>query len=71
MQMELKVVNRLLDGFEGHLTSGKWAALCKCSADTALRDITDLLGKGLLHRAASGGRSTRYELNRPGPLDPR
>ena len=68
---QLKVVNRLLDGFEGHLTSGKWAALCKCSADTALRDITDLLGKGLLHRAASGGRSTRYELNRPGPLDPR
>jgi Fic family protein len=62
---QVKVINRLLDGFEGKLTSTKWAALCKCSADTALRDLTDLLDKGLLRRSTAGGRSTSYELDLP------
>ncbi len=55
-------VNRLLDGFEGKLTSAKWAAIAKCSSDTALRDISDLLARGLLRKLEAGGRSTGYEL---------
>lgn len=60
-----KVINRLLDGFEGKLTSSKWAKLTKCSADTALRDINDLLEKEILAREKAGGRSTSYTLNLP------
>jgi len=60
---QLKLLNRLLDGFEGVLTSSKWAAIAKCSQDTALRDINDLLAHGVLRKADSGGRSTRYELD--------
>ncbi|RYX91912.1 MAG: Fic family protein [Comamonadaceae bacterium] len=56
------VLNRVLDGFEGKLTNAKWAALGKCSADTALRDINDLLARGVLRRLEGGGRSTAYEL---------
>lgn len=56
------VLNRVLDGFEGKLTNAKWAALSKCSADTALRDINDLLARGVLRRLEGGGRSTGYEL---------
>ena len=56
------VLNRVLDGFEGKLTNAKWAALGKCSADTALRDINDLLVRGVLRRLEGGGRSTGYEL---------
>ena len=56
------VLNRVLDGFEGKLTNAKWAALGKCSADTALRDITDLLARGVLHRLEGGGRSVGYGL---------
>jgi Fic family protein len=56
------VLNRVLDGFEGKLTNAKWAALGKCSADTALRDINDLLARGVLLRLEGGGRSTGYEL---------
>ncbi|MDN7425412.1 Fic family protein [Burkholderia sp. AU45388] len=59
---QVKVMNRLLDGFEGKLTTTKWAALAKCSQDTALRDITELVERGMLRRSASGGRSTSYEL---------
>jgi Fic family protein len=59
---QIKVLNRLLDGFEGKLTSAKWAALTKSSADTALRDITELVGHGVLRRSDAGGRSTSYEL---------
>ena len=59
---QVKVLNRLLDGFEGKLTSSKWAAIAKCSADTALRDINDLLARGALRKAPAGGRSTSYEL---------
>lgn len=57
---QIKVLNRLLDGFEGKLTTRKWAALAKCSADTALRDITELVERGVLQRSEAGGRSTSY-----------
>jgi Fic family protein len=56
------VVNRLLDGFEGKLTSAKWAKLAKCSQDTALRDIDELMRHGILQRDPAGGRSTSYSL---------
>ncbi|MGD9587561.1 MAG: Fic family protein [Pyrinomonadaceae bacterium] len=56
------VLNRLLDGFEGKLTSSKWAKLAKCSQDTASRDINDLIDKGILARGPAGGRSTSYDL---------
>jgi Fic family protein len=56
------MLNRLLDGFAGNLTSSKWAQLAKCSQDTALRDIDDLVDRGVLIKAAAGGRSTRYSL---------
>jgi len=62
-ERQVKIVNRLLDGFEGKLTSSKWAAIAKCSPDTALRDITDLLARGVLRKSDAGGRSTSYELN--------
>jgi Fic family protein len=54
------VLNRLLNGFEGKLTSSKWAKLAKTSQDTAARDIADLVNKGILQRDAAGGRSTSY-----------
>jgi Fic family protein len=57
------MINQLFDGFEGKLNSSKWAKIAKCSADTALRDIQDLLHKGMLKKDAAGGRSTSYELN--------
>ena len=56
------MLNRLLDGFEGKLTSSKWAKIEKCSPDTALRDITDLVERGILRQDAGGGRSTSYSL---------
>ena len=56
------MLNRLLDGFEGKLTSSKWAAIEKCSPDTALRDITDLLQRRILVKDEGGGRSTGYSL---------
>jgi Fic family protein len=56
------VLNRLFNGFEGKLTSSKWAKLCKCSQDTASRDIDDLMKRGVLVRDESGGRSTSYSL---------
>ena len=59
---QTQVLNRVLDGFEGKLTNAKWAALGKCSADTALRDINDLLARGVLRRLEGGGRSTGYQL---------
>ena len=57
-----KMLNRLLDGFDGKLTSSKWGKINKCSQDTALRDIQDLIQKNILQKEASGGRSTNYEL---------
>jgi len=62
-ERQVKLLNRLLDGFEGKLTSSKWAAIAKCSPDTALRDINDLLARGVLRKSNAGGRSTSYELN--------
>ncbi len=56
------VINRLLDGFEGKMTSSKWAKLTRCSQDTALRDIDDLVKKRVLVKDAAGGRSTSYSL---------
>jgi Fic family protein len=61
-ERQVKVLNRLLDGFEGKLTSSKWAAISKCSPDTALRDINQLLESGVLRKSPGGGRSTGYEL---------
>ena len=60
---QLKLLNRLLDGFDGPLTSRKWAAIAHCSADTALRDINDLLARGVLCKSPAGGRSSHYALN--------
>jgi Fic family protein len=56
------MLNKLLDGFDGKLKTSKWAKIAKCSADTALRDIKDLIEKGILKQEDSGGRSTNYEL---------
>ncbi|KAA6312584.1 Adenosine monophosphate-protein transferase SoFic [termite gut metagenome] len=56
------MLNKLLDGFEGKLTSSKWVKITKTSPDTALRDIQDLMAKGILRKEAEGGRSTHYEL---------
>jgi Fic family protein len=64
-ERQIKLLNKLLDGFDGKLTSSKWAIIAKCSSDTALRDITDLLERGVLVKSDSGGRSTSYELNKP------
>jgi Fic family protein len=58
------VLNRLLDGFEGKLTTSKWAQLAKCSQDTALRDIMALVNHGILVRNSEGGRSTSYALTK-------
>lgn len=59
----MKLLNKLLDGLEGRLSTSKWAAIAKCSPDTALRDINGLLARGVLRKMDAGGRSTRYELN--------
>jgi len=63
-ERQREIVNRLLNGFEGKLTSSKWAKLAKCSQDTALRDIEDLIRKKVLVKDAAGGRSTSYSLAR-------
>lgn len=60
-----EMLNRLLDGFEGKLTSSKWAKITKSSQDTALRDILDLLDRGILSKDPGGGRSTSYSLVQP------
>lgn len=62
---QVKLLNRLLDGFEGKLNSSKWAAIAKCSQDTALRDIAQLRALGILRKSPGGGRSTAYELAEP------
>jgi Fic family protein len=60
--LQTQVLNRVLDGLDAKLTNAKWASIGKCSADTALRDINDLLARGVLRRLEGGGRSTGYEL---------
>lgn len=61
-ERQRKVINRLWDGFEGKLTSSKWAKMCSCSQDTALRDINDLISKSMLRKSGEGGRSANYLL---------
>jgi Fic family protein len=56
------LLNKLIDGLDGKLTSSKWAKIAKCSSDTALRDIQDLIDKDILRKDDAGGRSTNYEL---------
>lgn len=56
------ILNKLFDGFDGKLKSSKWAKMAKCSADTALRDIKDLIDKGILRQEQQGGRNTNYVL---------
>jgi Fic family protein len=56
------MINKLFDGFEGKLTSTKWAKIAKCSPDTALRDIDGLIEQGILRKDPAGGRSTSYSL---------
>ena len=60
---QIKVLNRLLDGFEGKLTTSKWAKIAKCSQDTAYRDILILIDRDALQKDPGGGRSTSYSLN--------
>ena len=62
-ERQIKMVNLLWDGFNGKVTSSKWGKITKCSADTALRDIQDLIAKNVLRKTNEGGRSTNYELN--------
>lgn len=57
-----KLLNKLMDGLDGKLTSSKWAKIAKCSKDSAVRDINDLIEKGILQKEVAGGRSTNYEL---------
>lgn len=63
-ERQIKVLNKLLDGFDGKLTSMKWAKITKCSKDTAIRDINDLINKEILQKELAGGRSTSYELKK-------
>ena len=65
-ERQRSMINRLLNGFEGNLTSSKWAKIEECSQDTALRDIEDLIKKGVLTKDAAGGRSTSYSLAKVG-----
>lgn len=62
-ERQRKIINRLWDGFDGKLTSSKWAKICRCSQDTALRDINDLISKGMLRNSGEGGRSSNYLLS--------
>jgi len=55
------MLNKLFDGFEGKLQTSKWAKITKTSTDTALRDIKDLIEKGILQQTNEGGRSVNYE----------
>lgn len=61
-ERQIKLLNKLLDGFEGKLNSSKWATIAKCSKDTAIRDIQELINKGVLQKEDAGGRSTHYKL---------
>ena len=63
-ERQRKLINKLLDGFDEKLTSSKWAKIAKCSKDTAIRDINDLINKNILRKEPAGGRSTNYELIR-------
>ena len=62
-ERQRNMLNRLLNGFEGKLSASKWAKISKCSPDTALRDIDDLVRRGIMVKEAAGGRSTHYVLS--------
>ena len=64
-ERQRQVINRMLDNFKGHLTTSKYAKLAKCSNDTALRDIRELLDRGIIVKNKGGGRSTSYRLADP------
>jgi Fic family protein len=61
-ERQVKILNKLLDGFAGKLTTSKWAKIAKCSQDTAYRDILNLIERGVLQKDLGGGRSTSYSL---------
>lgn len=61
-ERQKKILNKFLDGIDGKLTSSKWAKIAKCSKDSAVRDINDLIKKDVLQKEEAGGRSTSYEL---------
>ena len=61
-ERQKKILDKLLDGFDGKLTSSKWAKIAKCSKDSAIRDINDLIKKNILQKENAGGRSTSYKL---------
>jgi Fic family protein len=63
-ERQVFMLNMLLEGFEGKLSSSRWAKITHCSADTALRDIQDLISRNVLRKEPAGGRSTNYELVR-------
>lgn len=65
-ERQRRVINRMLDQFKGHLTTSKYARLAKCSTDTALRDIRELLKQGVMAKNTAGGRSTSYRLAHEG-----
>ena len=62
-ERKTKLINKLYEGFEGKLTTEKWAKLAKCSHSTALRDIKDLISKGILTEDEGKSRNTGYKLN--------
>lgn len=64
-ERQRKLLNKLQDGFDGKLTSSKWAKIAKCSKDSAIRDINDLIKKNILQKEDAGGRSTNYEIIKP------
>lgn len=61
-ERQMKLLNKILDGFDGNVTSSKWAKIAKCSKDIAIRDINDLIDKNILQKDTAGGRSTNYKL---------
>ena len=67
-ERQQKVLNRLLEGFEGHITARKWSSMCGCSSDTAQRDISDLVRRGLLVRNPGGSKNTSYSFRWPPPV---
>ena len=69
-ERQIKMLDRLLDGFEGRLTRSRWARITKISQDTALRDIKDLIERGALRQEKGGGRSTSYGLVHGGGVPP-
>jgi Fic family protein len=65
---QIKIINKLFDGFEGKLNTSKYSKICKCSEDTALRDISELVKKRILKKGKAGGRSSYYYLEKMGDI---